>query len=216
MNGPLFDDLIDQFRGTPAQALGEHLGLTQDAALQAVTAALPLIFGALQRNTRDISGAEALFSALETDHRGVDPSNALSNALAGGGSGAGILRHLFGDGEPEAARAVGSVAGIDRERGNVLLRTLAPAVMAYVARRIFTSRHADGASTPQPSPRGLQDALASEVDQMESASGDAGTGVDTPEDGLGERAPTGVDGNGAAPAPLPVQTAEMRSPRPLL
>lgn len=213
MNGPLFDDLLDQFRGEPAQELGQRLGLPRDATLQAVTAALPLLLGALQRNASDEHGANALFSALDLDHRGVDPSNALANALAGGGSGAGILRHLFGEREPVAAQAVGSVAGLDGDRGGLLLRMLAPAVMAYVARRVFTARATDGPSTPQPSPEGLRDALTGEVERMRTREGFGGGLLDVlGADGM--EAPTDLSEFASTGGPLPVQTAEMRSPRP--
>lgn len=213
MNGPLFDDLLDQLRGGPSQELGSRLGVAPDAALQAVTAALPLLFGALNRNASSEQGASSLLSALEMDHRGVDPSNALSTALAGGGSGNGILRHLFGNREPVAAQAVSSVAGLDQDRGSLLLRTLAPAVMAYLARRVFSERRSDGASTPDASPQGLQSALADEVASMRSREGFGGGLVDLLDDGTDA---TGEGSLAAGDAPVPVQTAEMRSPRPLL
>lgn len=213
MNGPLFDDLIDQLRGG-SQELGSRLGVTPDAALRAVATALPLLFGALHRNASREHGASSLFSALDMDHRGIDPANALSTALAGGGSGAGILRHLFGEREPVAAQSVASVTGLDEDRGSLLLRTLAPAVLAYLARRVFAPRGADGASTPEASPQGLRNALSEEVASMRRSERFAGGLVDLLDEPTAAR--TGGEGLASAGNPLPVQTAEMRSPRPLL
>lgn len=217
MNGPLFDDLLDQLRGGPVQELGSRLGVAPDSALQAVTAAMPLLFAALHRNASGEQGASSLFSALEMDHRGVDPSNALSTALAGGGSGAGILRHLFGDREPVAAQTVGSVTGLDEDRGGLLLRTLAPAVMAYLARRVFAQRGTDGASTPEASPQGLRNALSDEVASLRTREGFGGGLLDVLDE-LDEPTAVGTGDEGLASAgtPLTVRTAEMRSPRPLL
>jgi hypothetical protein len=214
MNAPLFDDLLDQLRGTPAQQLSGQLGLSPEITMQAVATALPLLLGAMHRNARDTGGAQSLLSALEVDHRGIDPANALGNALAGGGSGAGILGHLFGGRQLSAADAVGNATGLGGDRGGMLLRVLAPVVMAYLARRLFTPRQADGATTPQPSPDGLRSALDDEVTSLHergSVHPALLSVLDRDHDG-----DVDMQDFGAANGALPTQTAEMRSPRPLL
>ena len=216
MNAPLFDDLIDQLRGGPASDLGQRLGIPPEAALQAASAALPLLLGAMHRNATSPTGAGDLLSALEVDHRGVDPTNALATALAGGGSGAGILGHLFGGRRDVAPQVVGQATGLGTDRSAMLLRVLAPVVMAYLARRLFTPRAADGPSTPQPSPEGLRQALDGEVqalrERQPSTSGLLSV-LDRDHDGDVDFA----DFGGANPQGLGApgtQTAEMRSPRP--
>lgn len=212
MTGPLLDDLLDQLRGGPARQLSQQLGLSPDAAMDAIGTALPVLLGALHHNVRG-GGAPSLFNALELDHRGIDPSNALATALAGGGSGAGILGHVLGGHQDSAARAVGTSTGIGEERGAQLLRVLAPVVMAYLARRVFTPRETDGPSTPQASPEGVRDALEAEVAALHERSGvHAGllSLLDRDRDGDVDLADFTAGGTGA----LPVQTAEMRSPRP--
>ncbi|MGY3264623.1 DUF937 domain-containing protein [Lysobacter sp. HA35] len=214
MNGPLYDDLLDQLRGTPSHQLGQRLGISPATALQAAATALPVLLGAMHRNVSAPSGADSLLSALEYDHRGVDPANALGTALAGGGSGAGILGHLFGDRHEAAADAVSQATGLDGGRSSMLLRVLAPVVMAYVARRLFTSREADGANTPHASPEGLRTALEQEVGALHATS--------EPHHGLlaflDQNREGDVDlsefGSADPTSALPVQTAEMRSPRP--
>jgi hypothetical protein len=214
MNAPLFDDLLDQLRGAPTQQLSRQLGLSPETTMQAVATALPLLLGAMHRNAGDSVGAQSLLSALEVDHRGIDPANALGNALAGGGSGAGILGHLFGGRQLSAADAVGNATGLGGDRGGALLRLLAPVVMAYLARRLFTPRQADGPTTPSASPQGLRSALDEEVTSLQQR-GSVHPALlevlDRDRDGdvdLNDLAA----GNGA----LSTQTAEMRSPRPLL
>lgn len=215
MNGPLFDDLVDQLRGAPARELGSRLGLNPDAALQAAATALPMLFGALHREAASPSRAESLMSALEFDHRGIDPANALSNALAGGGMGGAILDHLFGTRHPAAAEAVGDATGLGGERAGVLLRMLAPVVMAYLARRLFNARGAYGASTPEPSPDGLRTALDQEMGALHERPGDHhGLLAFLDRDRDGDVDLADFTGQANAPDALPVQTAEMRSPRP--
>ena len=213
MNAPLFDDLLDQLRGAPTQQLAQQLGLSPETAMQAAATALPVLLGAMHRNSRDPAGAQSLLSALEIDHRGIDPANALGNALAGGGSGLGILGHLFGNRQPSAADAVGAATGLGGDRGGMLLRVLAPVVMAYLARRLFTPRQADGPTTPQPSPDGLRTALDDEVTTLHQRGSVHPALLSVLDrDGDGDVDLHDFAANGA----LPTQTAEMRSPRPLL
>ncbi|WP_133479084.1 DUF937 domain-containing protein [Cognatilysobacter segetis] len=215
MNAPLFDDLLDQLRGAPTQQMSQRLGLSPESTMQAVATALPMLLGALHRNAQAEPGARSLLSALEVDHRGIDPANALGTALAGGGSGAGILGHVFGTRQPVAAEAVSNATGLGPDRAGMLLRLLAPVVMAYLARRLFTPREADGPTTPQPSPDGLRTALGEEVTTLRER-GNVHPALlsvlDRDRDGDVDL----QDFTGAAATPLATQTAEMRSPRPLL
>jgi hypothetical protein len=98
----------------------------------------------------------------------------------------------------------------------MLLRMLAPVVMAYLARRVFTPADAAGRETPAPTPQGLAGALDREEREMRSREGFGGgllSMLDRDDDGDVDLQDF-VRGGGAAP--LDVQTAEMRSPRPLL
>ncbi|HEY4583529.1 MAG TPA: DUF937 domain-containing protein [Lysobacter sp.] len=209
MNGPLLDDLLDQLRGEPMRRLSEHLDMSRDAAAAATGVAMRVLVGAVHHLALDDDGARSLLATLEFDHRGIDPSNALATALAGGSQGDAVLDRILPGHRVSAVDGVAAASGLDRARSEALLDALAPVVMAYLARRLFTPAEADGASTPHPSPEGLRMALAAEVDGLRER-GSPGTmphsdtmaGMDVP--GLAD---DGLD-------PLPVQTAEMRSPRP--
>ncbi|HZX81456.1 MAG TPA: DUF937 domain-containing protein [Lysobacter sp.] len=209
MNGPLLDDLLDQLRGEPMRRLSENLGVSRDTAAAATDVAMRVLIGATHHAALDDDGARSLLATLEFDHRGIDPSNALATALAGGTQGETVLDRVLHGHRASAVEGVAAASGLDAARSDMLLRALAPVVMAYLARRLFTPAEADGASTPHPSPEGLRAALAAEVDGLRDRDAigmtphsDSVAGMDAPglaDDGL---------------APLPVQTAEMRSPRP--
>jgi hypothetical protein len=98
----------------------------------------------------------------------------------------------------------------------MLMRLLAPVVMAYLARRVFTPADAAGRETPAPSPDGLAGILQHEEQQMRSREG-FGAGLlgmlDRDDDGDVDLQDFVRAGH---PKDLGVQTAEMRSPRPLL
>ncbi|MFQ6311749.1 DUF937 domain-containing protein, partial [Lysobacter capsici] len=68
MSASLTDDLLNQLQGQPLAQLGSQLGLSQPQTQSAVSAALPLLLGALGRNASQPQGAEALFGALQRDH----------------------------------------------------------------------------------------------------------------------------------------------------
>lgn len=211
MNGPLLDDLHDQLRGEPTRRLAEYLDVSRDVATAATDVALRVLIGATHHAVQGDEGARALLGALEFDHRGVDPSNALATAIAGGARRDAVLDAILGEHRISAADGVATASGLDSVRADALLRALAPTLMAYLARRLFTPADADGATTPRATPDGLRAALAAEVEGMrgrEPAEAmphrDAIAGMDMP----------GLDDDGLGP--LPVQTAEMRSPRPRL
>lgn len=218
MNAPLTDDLLQQLRADGLPRIASQLGVAPAQVDEAASAALPLLLGAMSRNSRDPAGAQALYGALAQDHRGLDPGNVLGTVLAGGDghAGNGILRHVLGGREPLAAQTLGAVGGLGQDRAGVLLRMLAPVVMAYLARRVFTPRDAAGVETPEPTPQGLGHILEQEEQEMRGREGFGGgllSVLDRDRDG-------DVDlqdfARGAQPTQLDVQTAEMRSPRPLL
>lgn len=216
MNAPLSDDLLQQLRADGLTDIASRLGVAPQQVDEAATAAIPLLLGALARNARDPDGARALYSALEHDHRGTDPGNVLGTVLAGRDLGSGILRHTLGGRAPLAAQTLGSIGGIGQDRAGMLLRMLAPVVLAHLARRVFTPQDAAGERTPAPTPEGLGRILEREEEAMRSRDGFGGGLLSVLDrDGDGD-----VDlqdfVRGRDPGPLGVQTAEMRSPRPLI
>ena len=71
MTTPLIDDLMRQLQGAPTGQIAQQLGTDPSTASTAIAAALPMILGAMGRNTQSEGGAEALFSALQRDHSGA-------------------------------------------------------------------------------------------------------------------------------------------------
>jgi hypothetical protein len=142
MNQPLLtQDLFAQLQGAPLQELSRQLGTDPAQTGDAVAAALPLLIGALGRNTAQPRGAEALFGALQRDHAGgLDIGSVLGSVLGGGGGGrqtdgAAILGHILGGGQPRAAQGLGQATGLGSGQATRLLALLAPIVMSFLANR---------------------------------------------------------------------------------
>ncbi|MEH6416991.1 DUF937 domain-containing protein [Pseudomonas sp. CGJS7] len=191
MSASLTDDLLNQLQGQPLAQLGSQLGLSQPQTQNAVSAALPLLLGALGRNASQPQGAEALFGALQRDHAapaaagGLDLGGVLGAVLGGGGNrqtdGAGILGHIFGGRQETAAQGLGQATGLEGGQANALLKMLAPIVLSYLAQRMFSGGNQNAAS-----PQALGDALGQEqqrIQQQGSAGGLLGAVLDQDGDG---------------------------------
>lgn len=176
-------DLTAQLQGAPAQDIARSLGIDPATAQAAIATALPLLVGTLGRNASQPQGAEALLGALRNDHAGSGGVADVLGAVLGGGGGrqadgAGILGNVFGSQQPRAEQAVGQATGIGQDKAGMLLRLLAPIVLAYLAKRVFAQGQggAPAASGPraEPSPSVLGDILGSESRQIEQQGGPLG------------------------------------------
>lgn len=156
----LSDELIQHLQGAPLAQISQRLGVPQAQAADATQAALPLLLGALGRNASQANGAEALFGALQKDHAGIDVGSVLDAVLGGGGQGGQILAHVFGGRQSRAEEALGTATGLGGDRAGQLLRMLAPLVLAYLARRLFSQQ---GASA---TPAVLGDVLGQEQERV--------------------------------------------------
>ena len=141
MNQPLLtEELLAQLQGAPLQQLSRQLGTDPDQTGNAVAAALPLLLGALGRNSAQPQGAQALYGALQRDHGGgMDLGSVLGAVLGGGTSrqtdGAAILGHVLGGAQPRAAQGLGQATGLGSGQAMQLLAMLAPIVMSFLANR---------------------------------------------------------------------------------
>lgn len=148
--------LFSQLQGTGVQQVSQQLGLDQNQATQAVSAALPLLMGALGSNASQPQGAQSLLNALQKDHLGggggggggFDLGGILGAVLGGGGggaatNGAGILGHVFGGQTDQAAQVLGNKTGLDSGRAGQLLAILAPIVMSFLAQRFAQQGNAN-------------------------------------------------------------------------
>lgn len=139
----LVSELMAQLQGAPLQQLAQQLGTDTAQTQEAVSAALPMMLGALGQNAAQPQGAQALLGALQRDHAGggMDLGGLLGSLLGGGGSagaapdGAAILGHIFGGNQQRAETGLGQATGLGSEAGQ-LLKLLAPIVMAFLAQRV--------------------------------------------------------------------------------
>ena len=168
----LTDDLLSQLQGAPLQQVSQQLGIDSQQASGAISAALPLLMGALGNNAAKPQGAEALFGALQNNHSGLDIGSVLGAVMGGGispaANGAGILGHIFGGNQDRAETGLAQATGLSPSSSSQLLKILAPIVMAYIAQRM--------SSGGQASAGGLAQILGQEKQQVTQA-GSIGGGL---------------------------------------
>ena len=138
----LTDDLFSQLSGPALQQISQQLGTDPAQTSGAIAAALPMILGAMGRNTAQPGGAEALFGALGRDHNGGGGLGDVLGAVLGGQQGRqtdglGQLGHIFGGQLPRAESGLGQATGLGNGKAQMLLKILAPIVMAYLAKRML-------------------------------------------------------------------------------
>ena len=177
------DGLLGQLKGKPLGQISQQLGISPGQASTAIAAALPLLIGALGRNSRQAQGAEELFGALQRDHSGRSSSDVLNTALGSYGDGQGdgekILGHIFGARKTMAEQGLGVATGLQPDMANKVLRLLAPVALGYIAKKMFDRRQAKAAAnapatTAPASPTDLSDVLGHEEVQITKQEGVGG------------------------------------------
>jgi len=169
-------DLASQLAGAPVQRIAQQLGIPPEQAQGAIATALPLLMGALGNNASQPQGAQALHAALQ-DHAGSDIAGVLGSVLGGamGGASGGqgedslgrMLGHIFGGQQQQATQGLGQATGLGSDKTQMLLRILAPIVMAYLANHMFGGRQRQASAASQDSgPQGLGEILGREVEQI--------------------------------------------------
>lgn len=179
MSNSIVDELLGQLQGPMLGQIAGQLGTDNAQAQDAITAAIPMIVGALGRNAQTPQGADDLFGALQRDHAassggGMDLGGLLGSLLGGGAAmapsrqldGGGILGHIFGGAQPRAEEGLGQATGIGSDKSAQLLKILAPIVMGFLANKVMAGGMNSG---------GLGSMLGQERAQVQQQGGLGGT-----------------------------------------
>lgn len=131
-------DILGSQLGSAAlqQVIGKQLGIDQSQSQSAISAALPVLLGALQRNTQSPGGASALASALDKDHDGSildDLAGFIPNAQ--NSKGGNILGHVLGGKRNNVEQYVSKSSGLNQQSSGQLLEMLAPIVMGALGKQ---------------------------------------------------------------------------------
>ena len=116
--------------------MAKQLGADDQATEQALSAAMPMLLGALGKNTSTPEGANALMGALDRNHDGsiLDDVMGYMSDPATMNDGAKILGHILGGKEGTVENGIAQVTGLDKKTVAQLMTMAAPLVMGALAR----------------------------------------------------------------------------------
>ncbi len=135
-------DLLNSDIGkTLINGTSQQLGQDKAQTTTALSAALPLLLGAMKNNAKTPDGAKGLLSALGNEKHSGGILDNLENVLGGSGidedvmqDGSGILRHVFQGKEQNIASAVGKSSGLDAGSAMNTLKVAAPLLMGLLGK----------------------------------------------------------------------------------
>ena len=131
----LLEMLTGQLGGGALNQLSKQLGADEQTTGTAVSAALPVLLGALAKNSARPEGANALFGALSRDHDGSVLDN-LTGFLRQPDekTGDGILGHVLGGRRNQIEQNVSRASGLNAASVTKLMTMLAPLVMGALGK----------------------------------------------------------------------------------
>jgi hypothetical protein len=153
-------DAVDDILSSLDMAqLADMVGADQSEVEQAAAAALPALFGGLDANAQDPSGAGSILEALgQHDPSLLDGGVDLGQIDAQ--DGAAITSHIFGSNEEEVYNQLGGYSAAGGLGGSLfkrLLPILAPIVLSYVMKQM--TQRSGGSTSGSSGGGGLGDIL---------------------------------------------------------
>lgn len=119
--------VMGQLDANTVSRMSQQIGADPQQTRTAIGAALPLLIGAMQRNSSTAQGAQSLHHAVTRDHLNVDLGGLLGGILGGGPQGGGALGDLLGGvlgggatAPAPASRSGGAGGGLGDLLGGVL------------------------------------------------------------------------------------------------
>lgn len=111
-----------------------QLGIKNEQAQLAISAAVPFLITALSKNAKN-GDSQNIANALERDHDGSILDN-LGGFLSGGNfsDGAGILSHVLGGKQGQVENAISKSSGLNAAQISQILAMVAPIVMGYLGK----------------------------------------------------------------------------------
>jgi hypothetical protein len=138
------EGLMDLLQGdlgkTLIQGMSRETGQPEGKTGELLQMALPVLLGAMQKNTRSKDGADGLLNALNNKHDGSILDN-IGTLFDGGYTeevrkdGAGILGHIIGDKESLVTRTLGNKVGMDSSDVGRILQMAAPILLGFLGRQ---------------------------------------------------------------------------------
>lgn len=133
----LLESLTDQIDGQTIRQISGQLGIEPSQTEQAITAALPMLLAALERNTATPERAQMLSDTLAREHDGsiLERQEEVLAEPATLEYGLQMLNDILGRKRQQVLTGVSQISGLDMNMTTQLLALLAPLVLGVVGQR---------------------------------------------------------------------------------
>jgi len=133
LNSPMGQQLV---KGVAGQT-----GQPESKTADVLSMAMPLLMGAMKKNSSTPGGAQDLMKALSNSNHDGSILDNLGGFFGGGvdaetiNDGAGILGHVLGGKQPQVENALSSKSGIDAGTVSQILKIAAPILLGYLGKQ---------------------------------------------------------------------------------
>ena len=134
---PLLQTIAGQLDSNTIAQMSGSLGIKDESTQQAIALALPVVLGALSRNSSTAEGAESLTNALARDHDGTILQDVSGNITRKEviQDGSAIMGHILGQNQQGVNNSIGRSTGLDPQTVSSLMSMLAPVVMGVMGQQ---------------------------------------------------------------------------------
>jgi hypothetical protein len=134
---PLLQSIAGQLDSNSIAQMSSAIGIKDESTQAAIGLALPVLLGALSRNTSTDEGAESLTNALGRDHDGTILQDVSGNITRQEvmDEGSAIIGHVLGQQEKGVENSIGRSTGIDPQNVAMLMSMLAPVVLGVMGKQ---------------------------------------------------------------------------------
>lgn len=131
-------DFLDSDTGKQfIQKSSKEVDESPEKVKSALGMALPMLLGAMKKNSQSEEGKASLNKALEDEKHDGSVLDSLKSGNISSllGEGSGVLNHIFGGKQGTIAEGVSSAVGIDSSKVTKLLQMAAPVVMGILGKQ---------------------------------------------------------------------------------
>lgn len=128
------DIVQQQLSGGALQQISDQLGLDPATTQMAVTAALPVVLGAMAKRASNPAAAAEIHQEADNHAVPADMSS-IAGMLSAFGAGGGILSKIFGNNEQTVHNGVSQASGLDLQQAGALVAMLTPLVLSAISRK---------------------------------------------------------------------------------
>lgn len=132
----LLNSILSRVDDQSLETMSKQANTTPTQAKSALSSAIPVLMGALAKNSKTPEGASSLQNAIQKDHDGGLLDNLggfFSNPESGNGQG--ILRHVLGDKQQAVAHHISQQSGVSDSSASKILEMAAPLVMGFLGKK---------------------------------------------------------------------------------